>query len=145
MVHNFWTAALARDPDARYLALRLGKMDLKIAYTLLSFRPEDAGLFWMLLTGDLVYFQIAGIVGWSGTPAAFEVVTRAIAWELRQALRSSTLLHVDDILGVCFEEDLPADLQRTWNICTDLLGSGAVADDKTESGRRIDVIGYTIN
>jgi hypothetical protein len=55
-------------------------MDLKGAYTLLSFRPEDVGLFRMLLTGDLVYLQIAGIFGWTGTPAAFQVVTRAISW-----------------------------------------------------------------
>lgn len=44
MVYNFWTAALARDPGARYLSFRLWKMDLKGAYKLLSFRPEDAGL-----------------------------------------------------------------------------------------------------
>ena len=47
--------------------------------TLLSFRPDDAGLFGMLLTGDLVYLQIAGTFGWAGTPAAFQVVTRAIS------------------------------------------------------------------
>ena len=57
-------------------------MDLKRAYTLLSFKPEDAGLFGVLLTGDIVYLQIAGIFGWAGTPAAFQVVTRAISWEL---------------------------------------------------------------
>ena len=44
MVYNFWTAALARDPGARYLSFRLWKMDLKGSYKLLSFRPEDAGL-----------------------------------------------------------------------------------------------------
>lgn len=54
-------------------------------------------------------------------------------------------MYVDDVIGVCFEEDLPTDLQRTRDICTNLLGSGAVADDKTESGRRIDVIGYTVD
>ena len=30
-------------------------------------------------------------------------------------------------------------------MCTRLLGPGAVADDKTVSGRRIDVIGFTID
>ena len=95
----------------------------------------------MLLTDDVVYFQIAGTFGWSGTPAAFQVVTRTIAWELRHSLRSSTLIYVDDVIGVCLEEDLPADLQRTRDICTNLLGSRAVMDDKTETGRRIDVKG----
>jgi hypothetical protein len=144
MVHDFWTEACRKDPRLRQQDLRLWKMDLKGAYTLLSFRPSDAGMFAMQLTDDLVYFQLAGIFGWGSTPAAFQVVTRAITWELRYALRSRTLMYVDDIVGVCFVGDLDTDLSRTRAICTSLLGSGAVADDKTESGRKLEVIGYTI-
>jgi hypothetical protein len=99
----------------------------------------------MLLTGDLVYLQIAGIFGWSGTPAAFQVVTRAITWELKHALQSRTVMYVDVIVGVCFKTDLKGDLQRTREVCTDLLGPSSVADDKTEHGTRLDVIGYTID
>ena len=63
MVDQFWKAATARDPSRRYEDLRLWKMDLKGAYTLLSFRAEHVGLFGMLLTDDLVYLQLAGIFG----------------------------------------------------------------------------------
>ena len=94
MVGRFWKDAAARDPSLQYEDLRLWKMDLKGAYTLLSFRPEDVGLFGMLLTDNLVYLQLAGIFGWSGTPAAFQVVTQAIAWELRSRLKSRTICHV---------------------------------------------------
>jgi hypothetical protein len=45
----------------------------------------------MQLTDDLVYFQLAGIFGWGSTPAAFQVVTRAITWELRCALQNSNI------------------------------------------------------
>jgi hypothetical protein len=145
MVYDFWAAAKLRDPSLRWEDVRIWKMDLKGAYTLLSFRPEDVGLFAMLLTEDIVYFQLAGIFGWSGTPAAFQVVTRAITWELKHSLRSSTVMYVDDIIGVCFADDLESDLAITRGICTDLLGSGAVADDKTEHGVRLDVIGYTLD
>ena len=145
MVQEFWVEAKKHNPSLRYADLRMWKMDLKGAYTLLSFRPEDVGLFAMLLTGDIVYFQLAGIFGWSGTPAAFQVVTRAISWELKHALQSHTVMYVDDIIGIGFAEDIVADLSITQRICTDLLGSGAVADDKTESRRRIDVIGYVID
>jgi hypothetical protein len=99
----------------------------------LSFRPEDVGLFAMLLSEDAVYFQMTGIFGWSGTPAAFQVVTRAITWELKHALRSRTVMYVDDIIGVCFVDQLDAGLAITSTICTDLLGSGAVADDKMDA------------
>ena len=145
MVHQYWKEASARDLSLRYEDLRLWKMDLKGAYTLLSFRADYVGLFGMLLTDDLVYFQLAGIFGWSGTPAAFQVVTRAIAWELRARLRSRTVMYVDDIIGIGFKMDIAADLALTRSICTTLLGSNAVADDKTEVSRRLDVIGYIID
>ena len=99
----------------------------------------------MEVTGSLVYLQMAGIFGWACTPAAFQMVTRAIKWELSHSLRSSVEKYVDDIIGVCFEEDISEDLVRARAICTDLLGSSAVADDKTESGRRLDIIGFTVN
>ena len=79
MVHQYWEKSSARDPSLRYEDLRLWKIDLKGAYTLLSFRAEYVGLFGILLTDDLVHIQLAGIFGWFGTPAAFQVVTRAIA------------------------------------------------------------------
>ena len=145
MIYDFWRAAKQRDPTVRWEDMRIWKMDLRGAYTLLSFRPEDVGLFAMLLSDDLVYLQMVGIFGWSGTPAAFQVVTRAITWELRHALKSSTVMYVDDIMGVCFAEDVAADLQLAKEICTDLLGPESVADDKTEFGVRLDMIGYTIS
>jgi hypothetical protein len=145
MVYDFWIEAKRRDPSIRWADMRLWKMDLRGAYTLLSFRPEDVGLFAVLVSNDLVYLQMVGIFGWSGTPAAFQVVTRALVWELRHALRGRTVMYVDDIKGICFAEDLEADLARTKDICTSLLGPGSVADDKTEFGVQLDMIGYTIS
>ena len=113
IVYDFWKESKARDPSLRYADLNLWKMDLKGAYTLLSFRAEHVGLFCMLLTEDLVYFQLAGIFGWTGTPAAFQVVTRAIAWELRSRLQGRTLMYVDDIIGVGFQDDIASDLATT--------------------------------
>jgi hypothetical protein len=54
-------------------------------------------------------------------------------------------MYVDDIVGVCFEGAMKEDLARTRSICTDLLGPNSVADDKTEYGIRLDMIGYTID
>ena len=45
MVYDFWIAAKERDPSLRWEDMRIWKMDLKGAYTLLSFRPEDVGMF----------------------------------------------------------------------------------------------------
>ena len=54
-------------------------------------------------------------------------------------------MYVDDIIGVCMLGDLESDLALTRSICTSLLGSGAVVDNKMEHGMRLDVIGYTID
>jgi hypothetical protein len=35
----------------------------------------------------------------TGTPAAFQVVTKAITWELQHTLRMQTVMYVDDIMG----------------------------------------------
>ena len=93
----------------------------------------------------IVYRLIAGIFGWAGAPAAFQVVTRAVQWELRHRLRSSTIMYLDGTVGVCMLHDLDSELALTRSTCIDLLGPTAVADDKTETGRRLDVIGYVID
>ena len=54
-------------------------------------------------------------------------------------------MYVNDIIGVCMLHDLDDDQLRTRNTCTSLLGPTTVADDKTESGRRLDVIGYVVD
>ena len=145
MVVAFWAQAIRNNPLESWSNIQLWKMDLRGAYTLLSYRPENAGLFGMMLTDDLVYLQIAGIFGWSGTPACFQVVTRAISYELQHRLASASIMYVDDIIGVGLARDIENDLLITRNVCTSLLGPTAVADDKTEVGRRVDVIGYTID
>ena len=145
MVNHFWLTQRAKDPTAEWADVTLWKMDLRGAYTLLSYRPEDAGLLGMMLTDELVYFQTAGIFGWGGTPAAFQVITRAIRFELTTILQSSTLMYVDDIIGVGMRAHVPGDLTLTRGVCTNLLGPTAIADEKTETGRRIDIIGYTID
>jgi hypothetical protein len=53
-------------------------------------------------------------------------------------------MYIDDVIGVCFAAEVESDLSYTRGICTSLLGSGAVADDKTEHGVRLDIIGYTV-
>ena len=54
-------------------------------------------------------------------------------------------MYVDDIVGVGLAADIEEDLSATKTICVNLLGPTAVTDDKTEVGRRVDVIGYTID
>jgi hypothetical protein len=44
-------------------------------------------------------------------------------------------MYVDDLMGGCAEAELIHDLAAAREKCVQLLGNGAVADDKTEHGR----------
>jgi len=143
MVNNF----LSNDPpsilpDDEFV---LWKMDLKGAYTLLSLRSKDVVLFGMEMTDSLVMFFLCGIFGWTGTPACFQVVTRAIAFELGKRLIGKALMYVDDIFGICRRRDLAHELAVTKAVCESILGTNSVEDKKTEVGRRLTVIGYEID
>ena len=54
-------------------------------------------------------------------------------------------MYVDDIIGVTHKTCLEQDKIVCYNVCEGLLGSKAVARHKWDSGRRIDVIGWTID
>jgi hypothetical protein len=134
-----------RDREDPGSSVVMWKMDLKGAYTLLSFRTKDVPLLGMEMTDDLVMFFLCGIFGWTGTPACFQVITRAISFELNRTLRGSALMYVDDIFGVCRARDLTHDMAATERICTSLLGSDSIEQQKSESGLRLSVIGYEID
>jgi hypothetical protein len=99
----------------------------------------------MNLTGGLVIVVLCGLFGWTGTPFAFQVVTRAILFELLLVTLGALLMYVDDMMGVCFETDLTRELRSARELCLRLLGPRAIAEDKTESGRMLVWIGYTVD
>jgi hypothetical protein len=144
-INDFFAAEVAKDPSVKWSEVILYKMDLAGAYTLISFDPADVSLMAFELTEDRVMFFLCGIFGWCGTPAAFQVVTRACAHELAAMVWGRILMYVDDILGVCLRKDLDANLAKSKAFLTGLLGPGAVADHKTESGRRLTEIGFDID
>jgi hypothetical protein len=140
----------ATHPELTWEDLALFKMDLKGAYTLLSFRAASCKLMAVQLVGGLVVIFLCGLFGWAATPAAFQVVTRAILFELARQIFGAAAMYVDDIIAVTSVAAVKSDLKIAEDICTDLLGPGAVAQDKTVStadglDRRVDVIGYTID
>ena len=48
----------------------------------------------MMFTDNLVYLPIASIIGWSCTPACFQVVTRAFSYEVQH---QDHCVRVDDL------------------------------------------------
>ena len=91
--------------------LVLWKADLCGAYTLLSFQPDVVRYVGgELNNGDCVFF-LSGIFGWTGTPAGFQVVTRAIQFELNKCLRGRARVYVDDVMGVCLRSEVDSEIE----------------------------------
>ena len=120
-------------------------MDLKGAYTLLNVHPDDVPMFTQQLMGDLIYIHLCGVFGWTETPFPFEVVTRAVRGELKHRVRGYSKMYVDDIFGFSLRRFLKSDLQEAKKVCVDLLGPDAVAEHKTESGTRVEMVGWTLD
>ena len=72
---------ITADPNRHGTDVTIIMTDLEGAYTLLPQRSEDSDLFVTRLTNDHDYLQFAGIFGWTGTPAAFQVVTRVTQFD----------------------------------------------------------------
>lgn len=126
-------------------ALTLWKVDLKGAYTLLSFQDSEVPLVGALLSNENIIFFLCGVFGWTGTPACFQVVTRVIKSEVKLKIKGEVEMYVDDILGVSLLEDAQSDIEVTTKLCCDLFNSQCISESKTVINRRIDVIGYTID
>ena len=120
MIISFWERKQLSHPDSKWTDLALWKMDLRGAYALLSFDPADAHLFGMELSDDLLIFFLSGDFGWSCTPNAFQIISRALLFALRLLLVGSVLIYVDDLMGVCWSKDLQSELAKSRLLCTTL-------------------------
>lgn len=110
--------------------------DLRGAFTLLLYFDEDGVQnLAMKMTNDKVIIFICGIFGWTGTPAAFQVVTRAFLHELRNFLCGDVIMYSDDILVVTLRKYLEVDMKSTEKVCIDLMGPNSIETSKTEIGR----------
>lgn len=105
--------------------------DLKAAYTLLSYLLEHVRLIGTLISAGLAVFFLCGIFGWTGTPFAFNVVTKAIVWELERGIKGLSLMYVDDIAACCLRRNLAFNLELITQLCTTLLGRQAIEESKT--------------
>ena len=99
----------------------------------------------MEISRERIFIHLCGIFGWTCTPAAFQVVSRGMQWELKHLLKLRCKMYVDDIVGVCMANDLSTEIQCAKMVCVDLLGPNAIAEDETESGTRLDILGYVLD
>ena len=145
MILEFFEEEKRKDDTVVWEDLVLTKEDLKGAFTLLDIHPKSVKHLAMPLSGDVVILFLCGLFGWTGTPYAFNVVTRALQWEVDRAVRGRVLIYCDDLLGVTLRKYLGHDKAATRKIIRSLLGPDAVAEEKYSARRRSDWIGYDVD
>jgi hypothetical protein len=142
LIDNFCIAEAKADSAFKDDDIVLIKLDLQQAFTLVDFEANGVKHLAMEMTDNKVIFFLCGLFGWSGTPAAFNVYTRAIIHELIHRIRGKALMYVDDIIIVTRKGNVNYDIDVTNKVCCNLLGDNAVEHKKTEFGRKIVAIGY---
>ena len=142
---DFYDEARAADPSVCWQDIVLFKKDMKGAYTLLDLDPGVVNQFAFELTDERVVFFLCGIFGWTGTPAHFQIVTRALLWELRPRVSGRLNMFVDDFMGVCLRWNVTRNMEVIDVFCERLFGAGCIAPNKDEVGRRLPHIGFEID
>ena len=123
----------------------LWKMDLQGAFSLLRIRPQCIPKFAFALTNDLTLIHTAGMFGWTGTPFAFSIFSRLLEGCIQHDITGSLKVYVDDLCGCSSFVSSDVDQTKAMDICTGLLGDQALAADKHEQGRRLDMIGWSFD
>ena len=150
MIQDFFAQAQEKDSSVSWDDVRLWKMDLSGAFTLLDFDPGGVPFLATELQGEqerIAVFYLCGLFGWTAMPMAFQVVTRVIKWELSRpgVLRGLMDMYTDDMFGVCLQRDLAHDMDKARQFCIQLLGSTSIEERKTESGRRLTITGWDLD
>ena len=136
-------------PHRPWSDLDVWKADVSSAFNRLFWKADCARLFAMELMGGICVIFLVGTFGYTGTPAAFEVVTRALRFELSYRLVGTLLgVYVDDAMAAAWREDMTSEATTAEVLIEGLLGPGAYAVSKyertDETNRRIDLLGYTV-
>jgi hypothetical protein len=83
--------------------------------------------------------------GWAGTPYVFQCITRVLGVLSLDVIQGDCLWYVDDSMGISAKVDTPSDLAAVKSMSCGLLGSSAIADDKTLFGEQQEWIGWLVD
>jgi hypothetical protein len=134
-----------RDKEGSWERLVLWKMDLKGAFSLMRIKDDDIPKLAFELTQGVSLIHVAGMFGWTGTPFAFAVFSRLLQGCINDQISGQVLVYVDDFCGCSGTSSADADQITANRIGEGLMGKDAMAEDKHESGRRLEMIGWTFD
>jgi len=120
-------------------------LDFKAAFTQLWFAPKDVRFTGLETKQGLILFILCGAFGWTGTPAAFQVIVRVVIRGVKGQLLGLLKMFADDFHGTCFRSDVEHDMAAVKAFVRGLMGDGALEDKKELVATRKDIIGFHID
>ena len=72
-------------------------------------------------------------------------MTRVLRREINKRIHGRSGMYVDDLLGITLWRFLKEDMSTARAVCEGILGSQAMAEDKWEEGRCLDIIGWKVD
>ncbi|KAJ1403816.1 hypothetical protein B484DRAFT_404972, partial [Ochromonadaceae sp. CCMP2298] len=121
------------------------KIDVKGAYTIQDYAIPDCALFMTQLLGGYVLIYTCGCFGFAGQPMAFDIITRALRWELKKILKGVGEGYVDDFFDIPLTDNLLHDMSAITTKVRALLGQNGINEAKSKHGRRMEIIGWDID
>ena len=133
--------------EAKREKMTAWKSDLAGAFTLLWALPRAIHLTGLYLGAGLVWLSFVGNFGWAGMPFVFDIITRALRWELQYPgiLKGIMDMFADDAFGFAYGEEAKEDCEYVTAYFDKVLGPGAAEPTKTEVAHIMDIIGYRFN
>ena len=125
--------------------IRIWKFDLRKAFTLLTYSIEAVENLGIELSDGNIMFFLAGVFGLTGMPMAFQIITRAIVFEVSRLIHGRLKMYVDDGFGVAHVRSMAEDQRIVFHFIEKLLGANAIETSKTADGSILDFIGYEVN
>lgn len=114
-------------------AVRMWKYDIAAAYQKLTYPAAAVSHVGVELRNRTFMFFLGGVFGLTSMPFAFNIITKAVVWELNSRLIKGMMLqYVDDGFVVSHQDERDADVTITLGFIRDLLGPDAIAIHKLD-------------
>lgn len=130
----------------------IGNDDVKGAFPRLNFEPSSAVLVAATIVIDekdkdnnLIYINTSGAMGWTGTPMAFEAVSRPLARVIQSQITCPLGRYVDDYNVYGKPIHIVKDKQCLQNSIRATFGPDAIAEEKDELGNEADLLAWRVN
>jgi hypothetical protein len=121
------------------------KVDLHGAFNLINIHPDDVWKMVCELTEGVSAVHITGSFGYTGTPAAFTVISRILNDLSNRITGGFTAWYVDDGMGIGLKDLVDSWVESITQTIESLLGPTSVEYRKVEKGRKLDWIGWEVD